>query len=125
MSQYPHSRRRIRESIERLEDRTLLAYLVTNVFDSGAGSLRTAIQQANAHAGPDVIQFALSGSARTIQPKSPLPIITESVVLDGTTQPGFVNAPLVILDGAGAGQGAAGLALSGSSSTVRSLRITR
>jgi uncharacterized delta-60 repeat protein len=39
-------------------------YLVANVNDSGAGSLRDAIAQANAHAGPDIVD--LSGLSGTI-----------------------------------------------------------
>src|SRR5262249_53575591 len=43
-----------------LEDRTLpsLTFTVLNNFDSGAGSLRQAILDANANAGPDTIAFA-------------------------------------------------------------------
>lgn len=44
---------------ERLEDRHLLAaFLVTNLFDAGAGSLRDAVSQANEAAGADTIRFA-------------------------------------------------------------------
>ena len=51
-------------SFERLEDRTLLAmFTVTNLTNSGAGSLRQAIIDANNNAGPDDIVFqpGLSG----------------------------------------------------------------
>jgi predicted outer membrane repeat protein len=57
-------------------------YTVTNTNDSGAGSLRTAIQQANANAGTDTIQM-LSGAAGTIALASALPTLTDSVTIVG------------------------------------------
>src|SRR4051794_19733889 len=79
---------------ERLEDRTLLAtFVVSNTADSGTGSLRDAITQANntsLHPGLDTINFNIApGGVQTIRPASPLPTITDPVVIDGTTQPGF------------------------------------
>jgi CSLREA domain-containing protein len=65
-------------------------YLVTNTNDSGAGSLRQAILDANASAGADQIQFSIApndGTVKTISLSSPLPIITDTVAIDGYTQP--------------------------------------
>src|SRR5262245_31626648 len=47
--------------LEALEDRTLLngTFAVTNTNDSGTGSLRWAIEQANSTPGPDTILFAI------------------------------------------------------------------
>ncbi|MDW8308412.1 MAG: hypothetical protein RMK20_03465, partial [Verrucomicrobiales bacterium] len=94
-------------------------FTVTTTNDSGPGSLREAILQANANAGQDTIAFDLPGAGvRVIRPLSPLPQITDSVVLDGYTQTGasvntsplaFNGTILVQLDGALAGPGAAGL----------------
>jgi CSLREA domain-containing protein len=58
-------RRSLRPRIESLEDRTMLnAYLVTNLADSGFGSLRQATLDANANPGADSIVFTpgLSGT---------------------------------------------------------------
>ena len=65
---------------------------VTNTNDSGAGSLRQAILDANASVGvPDTIEFAIPGPGpHTIQPTSTLPTITDQVTIDGTTQSGWV-----------------------------------
>ena len=52
-------------------------FTVTNTNDSGQGSLRQAILDANATAGTDVIEFEISGSdVHTIAPTSQLPTIT-------------------------------------------------
>ena len=64
---------------------------VINTDDSGPGSFRQAILDANANAGPDTISFNIPGAGvHTIAPASSLPAITETVVIDGYTQPGAV-----------------------------------
>ena len=62
-------------------------FTVSNTNDSGAGSLRQAILDANANAGADIIEFSVSG---VLVPATVLPTITESVTIDGTTAPGYV-----------------------------------
>src|SRR5207302_1130743 len=75
-------------------------YTVTNTIDSGSGSLRQALVNAHTHAGRDTITFAVCG---TINLVSPLPPITDPVVIDGTTAPGYTPGhPCVELNGAGA-----------------------
>ena len=51
-------------------------------------SLRKAIRVANISPGPDRIEFAIGRGLVTIQPGSPLPSLTGSVVINGFTQPG-------------------------------------
>lgn len=123
-------------NLERLEDRTLLAadtatvpvgFLVTNTHDSGDGSLRQAILDANATAGPDVIRFAIPGSGvQTITPMSALPALTDTTFLDGWSQggAGYTGSPLIELDGSAAGQ-AQGLIVVAPDTTVRGLVINR
>jgi predicted outer membrane repeat protein len=53
---------------------------VNNTNDSGAGSLRQAILDANAAVGPDTIMFSVTG---TITLASTLPSISEDVTIDG------------------------------------------
>ncbi len=104
-----HSRKLFRPRIERMEGRVLLssiAYEVTNTNDSGAGSLRQAILNANAHPGADNIVFAIPASTAAnldvpvsgfdpvtqtwrITLDSPLPTITDQVSIDGYTQAHF------------------------------------
>src|SRR5438093_4584214 len=62
---------------------------VTSTQDAGVGSLRQAILDANDNQGADRIVFNIPGSGvQTIRPLSPLPVITEGLVLDGYTRPG-------------------------------------
>src|SRR5262245_46843093 len=64
-------------------------YTVTSVADTGVGTLRQAILDANANPGADTIAFAIVGTGpHTISLASVLPDITESVTIDGYTQAG-------------------------------------
>ena len=102
-------------------------FTVTNVSDSGAGSLRQAILSANASAGADTIRFNVPGSGvHTISPATELPAITGPVTLDGATQPGFATGTSSIeISGALAPEGASGLHVTGGGSTIRGLTIDR
>lgn len=100
------------------------AFVVTNANDSGAGSLRQAILDANV-ASPEcekqTITFNIPGTGvHTIQPTSPLPPINIWTMLDGYSQPGSrantlndgTNAVITIeLDGSLAGAGSNGLTI--------------
>jgi hypothetical protein len=101
-------------------------FVVTNTNDSDAGSLRQAILDSNADADPDenVIEFALGNGAKTIQPASPLPAVTQAVTIDGSTQPDWTGAPLITIDGTNVAAGQSGLILSNhTGSTVIGLAI--
>src|SRR5947207_1639616 len=80
--------------------------VVTNLDDSGAGSLRQAILDANSSTGADLITFAVAG---TISLLSALPTVTDGVDIDATSAPGFSGTPVVAIDGANAGLFADGL----------------
>jgi titin len=99
---------------------------VTNTSDGGSGSLRDAITGSNAVSpGPSAITFNIPGSGvQEISPHSALPTITGSVIIDGTSQPGYTGTPLIQLDGASAGSGVSGLTVSAGSSTIKGLEIT-
>ena len=105
----------------------------TDLFTGGDQcTLRAAIQQANATAGADTINFAIPGTGvKTVAVGATgfgaLPAITEQVTIDGYTQPGSSpntkavgnNAALKIeLDGSNAGSGADGLEIDGGSNSV-------
>jgi len=68
----------------------------------GDCTLRAAIAQSVASAGPDEIHFNLAGTAPfVIQPAVELmDSLPSDLVIDATTQPGFSGAPLVVVDGA-------------------------
>jgi parallel beta-helix repeat protein len=110
-------------------------FVVTNTNDSGAGSLRQAIIDANASAGPNTVIFNIpttdSGFASnvfTIKPSSsPLPVIRNNTTIDGTTQTVFtgdtnVNGPEVVINGSLLSSGT-GLEISGDGSAIKSLVV--
>ena len=56
-------------------------FTVTNTSDSGPGSLRQAILDANALEGDDLIRFNIPGpGVHTITPTSALPLMAETTV---------------------------------------------
>jgi uncharacterized repeat protein (TIGR01451 family) len=98
------------------------SYIVTTNNDSGAGSLRDAIDQANINPGADIISFNLPTGQLKISPLSELPILTDDITIDGTTQPGFAGIPMVELDGTNAGT-ANGLQFDSVTGSIQSLVI--
>ena len=113
---------------EAMESRLLLAtFFVTSTADSGLGTLRQAILDVDADSTPgDTIDFSIgSGGFQIISPLSALPEITNSVTIDGTSQPGYTYYPLIEIDGVFAGFGVDGLTISAGSSTVQGLDIVR
>lgn len=72
-------------------------FTVTNVNDSGPGSLRAAIIAANG-AGGGTIVFAIGSGVQTIRPESAFPAV-QSATIDGRTQPGYSGKPLIEIDG--------------------------
>ncbi len=78
----------------------LATFTVTNTNDSGTGSLRQAITNANATPGADNVVFNIgTGGAQSIALLTPLPAITSQINLDGTTQPGSGGKPAIELRG--------------------------
>jgi hypothetical protein len=70
-------------------------YTVTNTADSGAGSLRQAILDANLTVDADQIHFAIPGSGvKTIALLTQLPPISRSLTIDGYTQTGAISNTL-------------------------------
>jgi hypothetical protein len=110
-------------------------FTVTNTNDSGNGSLRQAIEDANASKGKDTIKFNIGGGSgvKTILPASDLPDITDPVVIDGYSQPGSrlnsrASGPidaLILIELSGLNGGSDGLNIRASNVVVRGLAINR
>lgn len=108
---------------------------------AGVCTLRAAIEQANADASADAINFLIPSSdpncnavsnVCTITPNSALPAVTRPAALDGYTQTLAAENTLAVgddaqikieLNGANAGPGADGLHLAGGNSSVRGLAV--
>src|SRR5947208_16287320 len=111
-------------------------FTVINTNDSGTGSLRQAITDANSMRG-GTINFNIPGSGvHTISPLTVLPTITQTVTIDGYSQPGSsantnpptmgLNAVLLIeLNGQFSGSNFGSLIVNAPNCTVRGLVINR
>lgn len=101
-------------------------FTVVNTDDSGPGSFRQTLLDANATVESDSIHFNLPGPGpHTISPGIGLPKITRPVIIDGATQPGYAGQPLIELEGSGAFSTGYGLWITAGDSTVRGLAINR
>jgi len=79
-------------------------FVVTNSADSGEGTLRWAWNASNTNPGPDTIAFNLStGGLQTITLLSGLGDAIGPVTIDGYSQSGFSNRPIVEVSGQGIG----------------------
>lgn len=114
----------------------LATFTVTNTNDSGAGSLRQAIIDANANAGLDSIEFNIAGAGlHSISLSTVLPTITDAVIIDGYTQSGSSVNTLSVgddavlrieLDGSAAGNGfGIDLGFGSDGSTIKGVVINR
>ncbi|HEX4142636.1 MAG TPA: right-handed parallel beta-helix repeat-containing protein [Pirellulales bacterium] len=89
------AKRRLR--LESLEAREMLTtFTVANLNDSGTGSLRQAILNANATSGASTIDFSVLGTINLTS--AALPAIDENVDIAGSSAPGFSAAPVVEVD---------------------------
>ncbi|MEZ5729494.1 MAG: hypothetical protein R3E48_16780 [Burkholderiaceae bacterium] len=97
----------------------------------GRISLREAITATNNTAGANQIYFnipdALVGGAHTIAPLAALPSITDTVVIDASTEPDFAGTAMVEIDGTSAGTPTAAFQFSDGSdgSTLRGFVVNR
>lgn len=85
----------------------------------GACTLRAAIQEANALAGPDVIGFAIGAGVQTINVGN-MPAVTSPVTIDGTTQAGYAGTPLIVVSGGGS---SSTIDITGGGTTIRGLAL--
>jgi hypothetical protein len=100
--------------------------MVTNTTDSEPGSLRAAIEYANTQTTPQTIIFAIPGNGvQTIEPATALPEITTPVFIDGASEQGYAESPIIQIDGSQASNDAGlWLAAGSDGSTIQGLEIT-
>jgi hypothetical protein len=96
-------------------------FTVTTNANTGPGSLRQAILDANLTVASDEIRFNLPSGQHVITPATSLPAMTSPVDVNGTSQPGYASAPIVELNGATAG--GIGLRFLANSCSVRGLSV--
>ena len=117
------------------------SYLVTrSADDTNIGSLRAAINFANINTNPvtanplDTVRFGIATTdpgyvaatnSWSIAPTFALPTVTQAVIVDATTQPGYTTRPAIELNGTNAGLGVNGLTITAGNSTMRGFAINR
>ncbi|MBA2524190.1 MAG: hypothetical protein H0V18_00200, partial [Pyrinomonadaceae bacterium] len=102
-----------------------ITFIVTNTNDSGPGSLRQAVINAEANPGADTINFQIGSGPQTITLQSNLPSIADPVTIDASTQPGYAGQPLIQMNGINNTIDFAAFDIYAGSSTVRGFVINR
>jgi uncharacterized repeat protein (TIGR01451 family) len=102
------------------------ALTVVNTNDSGIGSLRQALLDAqnNVCVAPCAIGFNIAAPPYVIQPALDLPQLAAGVSLDATTQPGYSGIPIVEIDSTLNINSLNTLAAGGNSATIRGFSLT-
>ncbi len=99
-------------------------FTVTSTADTGPGSLRFCMQDANGFAGPDIIEFA-PGVTGTIHLTSPLPALLspdgDGTEIRGETADDVLAGPDIIIDTSGAG--GAGFVIQANACVIRGLEV--
>ncbi len=97
---------------------------VSNTDDAGPGTLRQALLDANDSPDENRVVFALPGAGPfAIRLRSALPTITSPIIIDGWSQSGSNETPVIELDGSGASNAIDGLVILSGASTVRGLAL--
>ena len=93
---------------------------IDGTCDDGAGNctLRAAIQEANADALTDTIDFSIPGAGPHVITVAALPLVSQPVIVDGTTD---LDVDRIVIDGTGTTIGVNGLWFSGDESVVEGL----
>lgn len=87
-------------------------------------SFRAALQESNDEPTGDAIHFSLgAGGVQNVIVSATLPPITDTVNIDGTTQPACPDPPCIILDGTSIGAPSDGLTIKADGVTVRGLIV--
>lgn len=112
---------------------TPLTNVVTTTADVGFGSLRAAIYYANDNPGTTITfnipntDAGFTNGVYTIYLTGELPpLVTDGTIIDGTSQPGFTNTPVIAIDGSRLlpeAQGASGIHFYESDCALRGLAI--
>jgi len=93
---------------------------------TGSCTLRAAMEESNAYAGASAISFNLPGvGVHSISITSgPLPVITETLTIDGASQPNC-NVPCIVISGASLpGPGNSGFVLASNDNVIQGFIIT-
>jgi len=114
----------------------IIPYTVVTTADTGLGSLRWAIEGANANPGPDSILFAIpktdanfGGGIWRIRPNSALPAVADNkTIIDGNSQARLIQntnavGPEIFLDGSSLISAASGLSITSAQNVVRGLGL--
>jgi parallel beta-helix repeat protein len=105
----------------------MVTTIVDDPVDPPINSLRWAINQANSNSGLDSIHFDLDGPGPPyeITVLDVFPEITDAVIIDGTTQAGYIDNPVIILVNEPPFLSINGFEISAGNCTIRGLEFYR